>query len=191
VLFTGVTRSGLCSPGPTALPSSLRTPPAFAMLLDPDGPSRQVIYGARAWPRRLLLPGQPSVMTFEALSHGFSRRCLRFVPSSRTTTQNSLPVADQPFRVGFSMPTEFVWRVSHLHALPSPRALLGAKQFSFCCSAGVPANACQAKPTVGWSSLPAGVRGRFSRGSSIPLFPRRRESGITAGSRPQSLAPWA
>ena len=50
-------------------------------------------------------------------------------------------------------------------------------------------NACQAKPTVGWSSLPAGVPGRFSRGSSVPLFPPRRESRVTPGSRPQSLAP--
>ena len=31
---------------------------------------------------------------------------------------------------GYLHPTEFVWRVSHLHALPSPRASLGAKQFS-------------------------------------------------------------
>src|ERR1035437_1514800 len=44
---------------------------------------------------------------------------------------------------------------------------------------------------VGWSSLPAGVPGRFSRGSSIPLFPLRRESELTPESRPQKLAPWA
>ena len=55
-------------------------------------------------------------MTFEALSHGFSHGCLRFVPSSRTTTQNSLPLADRPLRVGFSIPAEFVWRVSHFRA---------------------------------------------------------------------------
>ena len=55
-------------------------------------------------------------MTFEALSHGFSHGCLRFVPPSRATTQNSLPVADRPFRVGLFIPTEFVRRVSHFRA---------------------------------------------------------------------------
>ena len=50
--------------------------------------------------------------SFEAQSHGFCTGCLRFVPSSRTTTQNSLPVVSQPFRVGFLIPTEFVRRVS-------------------------------------------------------------------------------
>ena len=86
--------------------------------------------GAQAWPPQLLRRRHQPVMTFGALSHRFNHRCLRFVPSSRTTTQNSLPVADRPFRVGFSMPTEFVRRVSHLHAFLSPRAYLGAKQVS-------------------------------------------------------------
>jgi hypothetical protein len=72
------------------------------------------------------------MVTFVALSHGLSHGCLRFVPPSRATTQNSLPAANQPFRVAFSIATEFVRRVSHLHALPSPRTFLGAKQFSFC-----------------------------------------------------------
>jgi len=61
--------------------------------------------GAQAWPPQLLRRRHQPVMTFGALSHSFGHRCLRFVPSSRTTTQNSLPVADRPFRVGFSMPT--------------------------------------------------------------------------------------
>ena len=83
------------------------------------GPRRSLAPGhcsVRAWPLPSLGQRHPSDMTFEALSHSLSRRCLRFVPSSRTTTQNSLPVADRPFRVGFPIPTEFVWRVSHFRA---------------------------------------------------------------------------
>jgi hypothetical protein len=53
----------------------------------------------------------------------------------------------------------------------------------------LPPNACQAKPFVGWSSLPAGVPERFSQGSSVSPFALRRKSGVTPGSRPQSLAP--
>jgi hypothetical protein len=37
---------------------------------------------------------------FEALSAGFTARCLRFVPASRLTTQDSLAVAGQAFRAG-------------------------------------------------------------------------------------------
>jgi hypothetical protein len=82
-------------------------------------------------PRKLLLRGHRTIVTFGARSHGLSHRCLRFVPPSRATTQTSLPVVDQPFRVGLCLPIEFVGRVSQLHAFPSPRALLGAKPFSF------------------------------------------------------------
>ena len=38
---------------------------------------------------------------FEAQSHGFGTGCLRFVPPSRTTTQNSLPGVASFSRVGF------------------------------------------------------------------------------------------
>jgi len=55
-------------------------------------------------PRKLLPRGHQTILTFVARSHGLSHGCLRFVPSSRTTTQNSLPVADQPCRVGLSIP---------------------------------------------------------------------------------------
>jgi uncharacterized protein YbdZ (MbtH family) len=68
-------------------------------------------------------------MTFEARSHGFGHDCLRFVPSSWTTTQNSLPVADQPSGWAFPYPQSSFGEF-HTFALPSPRASLGAKQFS-------------------------------------------------------------
>lgn len=38
------------------------------------------------------------------LSHGFSIRCLRFVPPSRATTQDSLQCGDHPFTVGLFHP---------------------------------------------------------------------------------------
>ena len=136
-MFTGFTRSGLWSQGTYGSPKFPANPSGLCRALGPRRSLAPGLCGAQACPLQLLLQRHPSVMTFEALSHGFSRRCLRFVPSSRTTTQNSLPVADRPFRVGFSMPTEFVRRVSHLHALPSPRAFLGARQFSFCGVCGV------------------------------------------------------
>src|SRR5262245_58670514 len=65
---------------------------------------------------------------FGAPSHGFCTGCLRFVPPSRTTTQNSLPVVSQPFRVGFYIPTEFVRRVSAL-ASPLPGLILARYEF--------------------------------------------------------------
>ena len=130
----GAPKDGFGSPKFPANPSDL------CRALGPrPAPVALVITALGAWPLQLLPQRHQPDMTFEALSHGFSHGCLRFVPSSRATTQNSLPVADQPFRVGFSMPTEFVWRVSHLHALPSPRAFLGAKQFSLWRSAAGPA----------------------------------------------------
>jgi len=78
----------------------------------PAGPPRQAIAAFRCCPRTARRRRPRRLSTFEAQSHGFCTGCLRFVPSSRTTTQNSLPVVSQPFRVGFLIPTEFVRRVS-------------------------------------------------------------------------------
>ena len=80
----------------------------------PAGPPRQAIAAFRFCPRKQDDEGPNDYSTFGAQSHGFCTGCLRFVPSSRTTTQNSLPVVSQPFRVGFLIPTEFVRRVSAL-----------------------------------------------------------------------------
>lgn len=44
-------------------------------------------------PPRALTPGAPTTHCFEAQSHGLGFRCLRFVPPSRMTTQDSLPAA--------------------------------------------------------------------------------------------------
>ena len=80
----------------------------------PAGPPRQAMTAFRCCPRKQDDEGPNDYSTFGAQSHGFCTGCLRFVPFSRTTTQNSLPVVSQPFRVGFLIPTEFVWRVSAL-----------------------------------------------------------------------------
>lgn len=40
-------------------------------------------------------------LSFGALSYGFCARCLRFVPPSLTTTQDSLPAGGSRCRVGF------------------------------------------------------------------------------------------
>ena len=45
--------------------------------------------------------GLRNLKYFGAQSHSFSTRCLRFVPSLLTTTQNSLPEVASFFRVGF------------------------------------------------------------------------------------------
>jgi hypothetical protein len=83
------------------------------------------------WSPQLLPRRRQRSMTFEALSHGFGHHCLRFVPPSWTTTQNSLPVVDQPSGWAFPCPLSS-FEEFHTFALPSPRASLGAKQFSFC-----------------------------------------------------------
>jgi hypothetical protein len=98
--------SGVLSPRtPSVLPSSLRTLAdlyrALGLRSVPRARSSAAL-GCR--PRKLLPRGHRSTVTFGALSHGLSHSCLRFVPPSRTTTQNSLPVVDQPFRVGFFIP---------------------------------------------------------------------------------------
>jgi hypothetical protein len=79
---------------------------------------------ARMWSPQLLPRRHRPVMTFEALSHGFSHGCLRFVPSSRTTTQNSLPVADLPSRVGFFHPHRVRLESFTLSRSPLPGLLL-------------------------------------------------------------------
>jgi hypothetical protein len=81
------------------------------------------------WSPQLLPRRRQRSMTFEALSHGFGHHCLRFVPSSWTTTQNSFPVVDQPSGWAFPCPLSSFGEF-HTFALPSPRASLGAKQFS-------------------------------------------------------------
>ena len=58
----------------------------------PVGLPRQAFAACRCGPRPGENEGTGVEEIFEAQSQGFDARCLRFVPPSRTTTQNSLPV---------------------------------------------------------------------------------------------------
>jgi hypothetical protein len=58
----------------------------------PVGLPRQAFAACRCGPRPWENEGTGDEEIFEAQSHGFDARCLRFVPPSLTTTQNSLPV---------------------------------------------------------------------------------------------------
>jgi hypothetical protein len=96
----------------SVLPSSQGTPLCLCPVLRP----RSDLHASPQ--RRLgttpanLTTKAPTNITFGAQSHGFSTGCLRFVPSSRTTTQNSLPGVANLSGWDFSLPTEFQRRVS-------------------------------------------------------------------------------
>jgi hypothetical protein len=96
----------------SVLPSSQGTPLCLCPVLRP----RSDLHASPQ--RRLgttpanLTTKAPTNITFGAQSHGFSTGCLRFVPSSRTTTQNSLPGVASLSGWDFSLPTEFQRRVS-------------------------------------------------------------------------------
>jgi len=118
--------SGVCpkdtfgSPKFPANPSCLR--PALRLR---SGLHARLFAAFRCCPRsaRRRRPQRP--ITFEVPSHGFGTDCLRFVPPSRTTTQNSLPVACHAFPGGLSH-AHGVRSESFRFRFPSPRASLGA-----------------------------------------------------------------
>ena len=66
-----------------------------------DGLPRQTISALQCCPRDCYYEGSIDSINFEAQSHGFCTRCLRFVPPLLTTTQDSLPAGGQPLPVGF------------------------------------------------------------------------------------------
>jgi hypothetical protein len=59
------------------------------------------------------------MINFGAQSHGFGTGCLRFVPSSLMTTQDSLPGVANLSGWDSILPTEFLWEVSAFR-LPLP-----------------------------------------------------------------------
>jgi hypothetical protein len=89
----------LGSPKFPANPSCIR--PALRPRL---GLHARLLAAFRCCPRALRRQRPQKDITHAAQSHGFCTRCLRFVPPSRTTTQNSLPVASQALPGGFSHP---------------------------------------------------------------------------------------
>lgn len=56
----------------------------------PVGHSRQTITALMCCPRDFEDEGSNNHIHYEAQSHGFCNRCLRFVPTLLTTTQDSL-----------------------------------------------------------------------------------------------------
>ena len=102
------------------------------------------IYSARPYrPRYYKHEDSTNHISFEALSYGFTDRCLRFVPASRLTTQDSLAVVGQTFcagvvtrrvcKVNFHRCYVFivilVFMVCCFSDFPTPTSLDGAMQF--------------------------------------------------------------
>ena len=84
-----------------ALPASLETHSvALPCSRTPGGPPRQTISAFRCCPRYSYHEGSPNVKDFEALSHGFTTRCLRLKTSFLNANQGSLPVDGQSFPGG-------------------------------------------------------------------------------------------
>jgi len=139
--------------------------------------------GARIWSPSLKQRRHRHLLSYAARSPGFSHHCLRFVPSSRTTTQNSLPVADRPCRVGFSIPTEFGWRVSHFSRSPLPGLILARSNSHSGRKADTPVRNIPNNVRTGVSALrtTAKRRGAKSPGSARPSHANGSESASSSG----------
>ena len=95
---------------------------ACALLLDSAGALMPSLDGISVLPPNRQTRRASGFSSFEAQSHSLSTRCLRFMPPSRTTMQNSLPVLASFSVWDCSLPTEFRWAVS-ASRLPPPLSL--------------------------------------------------------------------
>ena len=104
-------RQDSCSAGTPSLPALTRkvtggspkfpgNPCASALLSDPGPTSTPGISASRFCPHGCDDEDSGHNTAFGVLSHGFCTRCLRFVPPSLTTTQDSLPAGCQPLPDG-------------------------------------------------------------------------------------------
>lgn len=85
--------------GPPRFPENPNIPLPCSQI--PAGPRRLALFGAPVLPPDMLTQEAPATFcSFVTQSHGFGIHCLRFVPPSRTTTQDSFPVVASLFRVG-------------------------------------------------------------------------------------------
>ncbi len=103
MLLTGVTRSGFGPKetyGPPRFPENPVMPLPCSQI--PAGPRRLAFAALWCCPRELHGEGSSNKYPFETQSHGFGIRYLRFVPPSQATTQDSLPVVANLFRVGLT-----------------------------------------------------------------------------------------
>ena len=94
----------------------------------PAGPLLLASTELRCCPRCPDDEGSSNSHYFEAQSHGFGTGCLRFVPPSRATTQNSLPGVANLSGWDSSVPTEFLRRVLSFPARPSPWAFMARQE---------------------------------------------------------------
>ena len=78
---------------------------AFALLSDPGRvPARGLFRARMLFPHPVRRKPSTTNIDFGAPSHGFCTGCLRFVPWSPTTTQDSLPAGGQPLLGGIGYP---------------------------------------------------------------------------------------
>jgi len=99
-VFTQRSGPGLCG-GMHGISQVPREPTrTFALLWDPGRTAATGHTLRRCCPRNLDNEGSSVSCLFEARSHGFGTRCLRFMPPSLTTMQGSLPVGGQPLPGG-------------------------------------------------------------------------------------------
>ena len=97
----------------SVLPSSQGTPMCLCPALRPRPDQRTPRHcGVSVLPPLTKRRRLRRLISFEAQLHGFSTRCLRFMPPSLATMQNSLPGVASLSGWDFSLPTEFHWRVS-------------------------------------------------------------------------------
>ena len=91
----------------TALPSSQGIPIVHLPCSQtPPGPPRHGRLASWCYPRCSDDEGSRAYHSFEALSHGFCTRCLRFMPPLLTTMQDSLLDGGQPFPGGLDYPQD-------------------------------------------------------------------------------------
>jgi len=100
---------------------------AYALLLDSGRALVPSLHGTSVLPPVNGTRRAPTTTRdFGALSHGLSTGCLRFVPPSLATTQNSLPGGRQPFPGGIPLyPLSSIGRFPPF-GFPFPWASLGA-----------------------------------------------------------------
>lgn len=100
----GVSPSPACCGGRDELSHVPREPSRACALLSDPGPAFApgLLQRVGTVPLAVKRRTQDDLSLFGALSHGLGTRCLRFVPPSRTTTQDSLRRGGQPFAEGIS-----------------------------------------------------------------------------------------
>jgi len=108
VVLSGSPIAGLCSKDVFGSPMFPGNPIVLLPCsTTPAGPRRLAFTALRCCPRFSNNEGSSDAVDFGALSHGFGTGCLRFLPPSLATRQNSLPGVANLSGWDCSLPTEF------------------------------------------------------------------------------------